>query len=415
MTAHQPSPPLDASSPSEGNVRKRVCKACDRCRLKKSKVHTMNELYPFWVESIRAWKLAVVIMCLQKNDIQCDGANPCGRCKADNAICVFGERKKAHDKVYPKGYVEMLEQQQAQLVTGLQALYKLALDGEGWLGAPLKDSGNGHPLTHDILERLGALKQEGNSSDEPFEDDLQLAQKKLIANGAGFMQRQDSSDGSESEHSSTFSSRPSLFEVPFTMNLNQFPPTPPSPHVFPTRAQQIPEHILEGMSQQQQHQQQFLLQQQQRQKELNKENLRQQRQQTVQFQQQQFHQRQQMGVERQQQKPTQQPLNAQQRQSQVPASQSPVSMFYNSSGVQPSLNPSILQRQQSWPQGNALEDSMDLSTIDSPLMMQFDMPMQVQASCRPMALTGGLNSCLPMQHDWIEDADFKAFLNPTQQ
>jgi hypothetical protein len=35
--------------------------------------------------------------------LQCDGASPCSRCKADNAICVFGERKKSHDKVYPKG------------------------------------------------------------------------------------------------------------------------------------------------------------------------------------------------------------------------------------------------------------------------------------------------------------------------
>lgn len=34
---------------------------------------------------------------------QCDGSSPCSRCKADNAICVFGERKKSHDKVYPKG------------------------------------------------------------------------------------------------------------------------------------------------------------------------------------------------------------------------------------------------------------------------------------------------------------------------
>ncbi|OJD10166.1 hypothetical protein AJ78_08709 [Emergomyces pasteurianus Ep9510] len=379
MTAHQPSSPLDASSPSEGNVRKRVCKACDRCRLKKSK---------------------------------CDGANPCGRCKTDNAICVFGERKKAHDKVYPKGYVEMLEQQQAQLVTGLQALYKLTLDGEGWPGAPLRESGNGHPLTHDILARLGALKQEGHSSDEPFEDDLQLAQERLIANGAGFMQRQDSSDGSESEHSSTFPSRPSLFEAPFSMNLNQFPPTPPSPHAFPPRVQQIPEHILEGMSQQQQQQQQFLLRQQQRQQEQNKENLRQQHQQAVQYQRQQFHQRQQMEVERQHQKPVQHLPNTQQRHAPVPTPQGQVQMFYNSAGVQPSLNPSLLQRQQSWPQGGLLEENMDLTTTDSPLL-PFDALQQAQACGRPVALTGGLNSCLPIQHDWTEDADFKAFLNPT--
>ncbi len=70
----------------DGGIRKRVCKACDRCRLKKSKVGVM----------LRS-------ACYQANRAQCDGASPCSRCKADNAICVFGERKKSHDKVYPKG------------------------------------------------------------------------------------------------------------------------------------------------------------------------------------------------------------------------------------------------------------------------------------------------------------------------
>ncbi|EGC42874.1 C6 transcription factor [Histoplasma capsulatum var. duboisii H88] len=375
MTVHQPSPPLDALSPSEGNARKRVCKACDRCRLKKSK---------------------------------CDGANPCGRCKTDNAICVFGERKKAHDKVYPKGYVEMLEQQQAQLVTGLQALYKMTLDGEGWPGDPLKESANGHPLTHDILERLGALKQEGHSSDEPFEDDLQLAQKKLIANGAGFMQRQDSSDGSESEHSPTFPSRQSLFDPPFSINPNQLPPTPPSPHTFPSRAQHMPEHILEGMVQQQQHQHQFLLHHQ-RQQEQNKGNLQQHRQQVLRHQRHQLYQKQQMNAQRQKQ--LQKPSNTQQKLAQAQASQSQVQMFFNAPGSQPSMNPSLLQRQQAWPQGGVLDENMDL-TVDSPLI-SFDSAQQTQAYCRPISLTGGLNSCLPIQPDWVEDADFKEFLNPT--
>ncbi|OJD14670.1 hypothetical protein ACJ73_09056 [Blastomyces percursus] len=377
MTAHQPSPPVEASSPSEGNVRKRVCKACDRCRLKKSK---------------------------------CDGANPCGRCKTDNAICVFGERKKAHDKVYPKGYVEMLEQQQAQLVAGLQSLYKMILDGKEWPGDPLKESGNGHPLTHDILERLGALKQEGNSGDEPFEDDLQLAQKKLIANGAGIMQRQDSTSGSESEHSPIFPSRPSVFETPFSMNPNQLPPTPPSPRTFPPRVHQISDQIMEGMSQHQQHQQFILQHQRQQQQQHNKDNL-QQRQQAMQHQRQQRQQRQQAGIHRQQQKHLQQSTMTPQRLSQVQATQTQMQVLLSAPGAPPSMNPSLLQRQQSWSQGGGLDDNMDIS-LDSPLM-SFDTPQQTQAFSRPISLTGGLNSCLPIQPDWMEDADFKAFLNPS--
>lgn len=67
-----------SKSPTDSHhdtLRKRVGKACDRCRLKKSK---------------------------------CDGSTPCSRCRIDNAICVFGERKKSHDKVYPKGFVSSI-------------------------------------------------------------------------------------------------------------------------------------------------------------------------------------------------------------------------------------------------------------------------------------------------------------------
>ncbi|KAI9928043.1 hypothetical protein ASPWEDRAFT_113645 [Aspergillus wentii DTO 134E9] len=187
MTARQSSPTSDHSH-SDSNVRKRVCKACDRCRLKKSK---------------------------------CDGASPCGRCRADNAICVFGERKKAHDKVYPKGYVEMLEQQQAWLVHGLQELYRRAAEGEGWPGEPLKCESNGHPLTHDMLTRLGALDQ---SKGERFEENPENMQQDLWRQNSGHMQRQESSDGSSESPQSPVA--PSRFPDAFARH--QLPPTPPS-------------------------------------------------------------------------------------------------------------------------------------------------------------------------------------------
>ncbi|GAD92162.1 C6 transcription factor (Fcr1), putative [Paecilomyces variotii No. 5] len=189
MTARQSTPPSDNNSHTDGNVRKRVCKACDRCRLKKSK---------------------------------CDGANPCGRCRADNAICVFGERKKAHDKVYPKGYVEMLEQQQAWLVYGLQELYRRTHEGEGWPGEPLKVEANGHPLTHDMLTALGALD---HTKGEHFEENTEVLQQELWQQNAGHMQRQESSDGSsESAHSPVTQSR----FPENTFARHQLPPTPPN-------------------------------------------------------------------------------------------------------------------------------------------------------------------------------------------
>ncbi|KAJ5197406.1 hypothetical protein N7449_007885 [Penicillium cf. viridicatum] len=138
-------------------VRKRVCKACDRCRLKKSK---------------------------------CDGATPCSRCRADNSICIFGKRKKTHEKVYPKGYVEKLEQQQVWLVHGLQALYHCITKGEGWPGDPLNIEPNGYPLTHDLLTRLGILD---HFLGERFEENPEILQNGLWRD---YLQCRESSVGS---------------------------------------------------------------------------------------------------------------------------------------------------------------------------------------------------------------------------
>ncbi|KAL6233517.1 hypothetical protein BDW75DRAFT_187724 [Aspergillus navahoensis] len=190
MTARQ-STPSSENSHSDSGVRKRVCKACDRCRLKKSK---------------------------------CDGAKPCGRCRADNTLCVFGERKKAHDKVYPKGYVEMLEQQQAWLVNGLQELYRRLVNSDGWEGEPLKCEANGQPLTHDLLTQLGALD---TSKHERFEEHAEVMQQELWKRNAGHLQCQDSSDtSSESAQSPVM---PPQFSDPFAARTVPQTPTTISP------------------------------------------------------------------------------------------------------------------------------------------------------------------------------------------
>jgi hypothetical protein len=91
----------------------------------------------------------------------------------------------------------MLEKQQTQLVKGLQELYRRTRDGRGWLGAPVKESGSGGPLTHDILERLGVLVQDGSSDIELLDDDLldlNLTQHRLLASSVRSTQSQASAD-----------------------------------------------------------------------------------------------------------------------------------------------------------------------------------------------------------------------------
>ncbi|KAK3620042.1 Fluconazole resistance protein 1 [Elasticomyces elasticus] len=204
------------SQDSSEGIRKRVCKACDRCRLKKSR---------------------------------CDGTSPCSRCRADNAICVFGERKKSHDKVYPKGYVEMLEQQQGQLVGALQETYHRLDAAQVWSGPALSEA-NGHPLTHDILAALNLLesKHDGSGDMEIFEDDCQKLQSRLLADGAGYVHRRGSfsSESNQSQHgpsrSSThgtpMESKPPIFSEIFDFNSASSTPLIQSP--MPRQRQSSP-------------------------------------------------------------------------------------------------------------------------------------------------------------------------------
>ncbi|RLV94871.1 Fluconazole resistance protein 1 [Spathaspora sp. JA1] len=73
--------------------KKRVGKACDSCRIKKTK---------------------------------CDGRKPCNRCIIDNKICVFTEKKKLKEKNHPTGYVELLETRLDVLTKSFEKLIELS-------------------------------------------------------------------------------------------------------------------------------------------------------------------------------------------------------------------------------------------------------------------------------------------------
>lgn len=71
---------------------KRVWKACERCRMKKTKVRSAASTY------LRGSGLIV-------SHLQCDGEFPCKRCKDDGLVCTAGTRKKTEYKQLPRGYV----------------------------------------------------------------------------------------------------------------------------------------------------------------------------------------------------------------------------------------------------------------------------------------------------------------------
>jgi hypothetical protein len=141
----------------------------------------------------------------------------------------------------------MLEQQQGQLVIGLQELYRRTQTGQGWEGKPLADASNGHPLTHDILAQLGALHGDTEGRRGSFEEDLQVMQHQLFKNGASAMHREESEDsaseGSQqyphdiSDDTPMFEGNPYGFNhsvptAPSPFDQTPLPPTPRSENYF---------------------------------------------------------------------------------------------------------------------------------------------------------------------------------------
>ncbi|KAK5994935.1 Fluconazole resistance protein 1 [Cladobotryum mycophilum] len=104
---------------------KRVWKACERCRMKKTK---------------------------------CDGEFPCKRCKDDGLVCTAGVRKKMEYKQLPRGYAEVLENTQFALIATVHKLYSMVRNNQQWdLGEPeLND--RGQPVIHNIAQKLGCIR-----------------------------------------------------------------------------------------------------------------------------------------------------------------------------------------------------------------------------------------------------------------
>ncbi|OTA99991.1 hypothetical protein M426DRAFT_245740 [Hypoxylon sp. CI-4A] len=141
---HEHAPPL--SPHAIDNRHKRVWKACERCRMKKTK---------------------------------CDGEFPCKRCKDDGLVCTAGTRKKTEYKQLPRGYAEVLENTQFALIATVHKLYAMVRNGQQWdLGEPeLND--RGQPVIHNIATKLGCIRPNADADLPPHtvfpEDEAGLA------------------------------------------------------------------------------------------------------------------------------------------------------------------------------------------------------------------------------------------------
>ncbi|KAI3567882.1 hypothetical protein IWW34DRAFT_839193 [Fusarium oxysporum f. sp. albedinis] len=103
---------------------KRVQKACEQCRMRKSK---------------------------------CDTGFPCRQCKDCGLICTGSGSKKSKYKQPPKGYVEVLENTQSVLVMTIRKLYFKVRNNQSWdLGEPELDH-YGQPVIHSIAQKLGCI------------------------------------------------------------------------------------------------------------------------------------------------------------------------------------------------------------------------------------------------------------------
>ncbi|PSK38590.1 hypothetical protein C7M61_002524 [Candidozyma pseudohaemuli] len=128
------------SSPDHPHRKKRAGKACDSCRIKKTK---------------------------------CDGRKPCLRCIADNRICAYSDKRKK-EKSHPPGYVELLETRVELLTRLLEQIVRLLEPHLPWL-SQLMEKAKHEEMEHsvpinDVVNHL--IAEHGILENMPMEWDL---------------------------------------------------------------------------------------------------------------------------------------------------------------------------------------------------------------------------------------------------
>ena len=121
-----------------------------------------------------------------------------------------------------RSYVELLEQQQAQLVAGIRTMWHDVSTDHEWKREALPNEGSGKVFVHDILDRIGALKAARDySPDQSFMEEPEQMQE-WLATQSHFQNRLPSPPEDSPYQSPAISSRPAPQQITVETPIDTF-------------------------------------------------------------------------------------------------------------------------------------------------------------------------------------------------
>lgn len=77
----------------------------------------------------------------------------------DNICCLYGERDKTQDKVWPRGTVELQQKAIAIYENAIIELYEKLRNERQWIAPLVQRGGDGRPSLHEIIVRVASAKE----------------------------------------------------------------------------------------------------------------------------------------------------------------------------------------------------------------------------------------------------------------
>lgn len=151
----------------------------------------------------------------------------CENIQRTNADHIISDRKRPGDKVYPKGFAEMVERNQEILVAALYELVNRARDGRPFTGQGPEYASNGAFSIHDVISDLGLLRHNPDSLPQAFEEDTQKMRDQLCEQEDAIARRGSLSSDESGNHDYVRTPSDSR-ETPFESKPNEFDFAPPS-------------------------------------------------------------------------------------------------------------------------------------------------------------------------------------------